>query len=88
MHELHRAFVQYIPVQHMPTLHTLKKKIHIDFEERFWYKAFSLIKEQCYHSMNSEEKIQYSCRCIKIPADDKKCVEVMITDKLVIPEIL
>jgi len=35
--------------------------VHIDFEERFWYKVFNLIKEQCYYSMNSEEKIQYSC---------------------------
>ena len=46
--------------------------VHIDFEERFWYKAYGLIKEQCYHSMNSEEKIQYSCRRIKIPADGEK----------------
>ena len=56
--------------------------MHIDFEERFWYKAYGLIKEQCYHSMNSEEKIQYSCRRIKIPASGEKCIEVMITDKL------
>ena len=48
-------------------------------------KAFGLIKEQCYHSMKSEEKIQYSCRCIKIPAGGEKCVEVMITNRLVMP---
>ena len=35
--------------------------------------------------MKSEEKIQYNCRRIKILADGEKCVEVMITDKLVIP---
>ena len=33
--------------------------------------------------MQSEKKIQYSCRRIKIPAGGEKCVEVMITDKLV-----
>jgi len=35
--------------------------------------------------MKNEEKIQYSCRHIKTLAGGKKCVEVMITDKLVIP---
>jgi len=50
----------------------LGDNVHIDFEERFWYKTFDLIKEQCYHWMNSEEKIQYSCRRIKIPADGEK----------------
>ena len=29
--------------------------VHIDFEERF-YKAFGLMKEQCYYSMQSENK--------------------------------
>ena len=58
---------------------------NVDFEERFWYKTFGLIKEQCYHSMNSEEKIQYSSRRIKISASGEKCVEVMITNKLVMP---
>ena len=32
--------------------------------------------------MQSENKIQYSCRRIKILAGAEKCVEVMITDKL------
>ena len=32
--------------------------VHIDCEERFWYKVFGLIKEQCYHSMKSKQKIQ------------------------------
>ena len=59
--------------------------LQCDFEERFWYKVFGLIKEQYYHSMNSEKKIQYSCRRIKISASDEKCVEVMITNKLVMP---
>jgi len=36
--------------------------VYIDFEERFWYKASDLIKEQCYHLMKSKKKIQYSCR--------------------------
>jgi len=35
--------------------------------------------------MKSEKKFQYSCRHIKIPAGDEKCVEMMITDKLVMP---
>ena len=33
--------------------------------------------------MQNEKKIQYSCKHIKIPAGDEKCVEVMMTDKLV-----
>ena len=35
--------------------------------------------------MKNEEKIQYSCKHIKIFAGGEKCVEVMITDKLVMP---
>jgi len=58
--------------------------VHIDFEH-FWYKVFGLIKEQCYHSMKSEDSIYCSYRRIKIPAGDEKCVEVMITDRLVMP---
>ncbi|KYN26714.1 hypothetical protein ALC57_03911 [Trachymyrmex cornetzi] len=68
-----------------PEIRAPNETLHIDFEERFWYTAFGLIKEQCYESMKSENKIQYSCRQIKIPVGGEMCIELMITDNLVMP---
>jgi len=58
------------------------------FRREILVQSFRFNKRTITLSLNEkwkEDSIYHSCRCIKIPAGDKKCVEMMITDKLVMP---
>jgi len=57
----------------------LRDKCYEDDEKRHWWNG-NVIKDDYYWAKKITDKSQGWCMCIKIPADNEKCVELLIID--------
>jgi len=52
-----------------------------EYEKRYWWNR-NVIKDDYYWAKKIADKCQGWCMCIKIPASNEKCVELLIIDNI------